>query len=252
MAWNTLYFELPIFQTHFGSNVTCPFKKLFVSMTLYGEVSNRNDVVRHAMEVSEVAAPAVPDKRMATVGQDGLPASSEPDCRGMLDFELIHLILHPDMVRGSIKRAMCSQVVSVEHVSYAISRAVTNVLNRKVHSAHFTTEVVYMMGGSSSVTKCMDEMCIQTSITDNTCKAMLAVSISKTKVSPTAAANYMNVQIFGELESLVRGVQMPIEELKQMRNSEKIAKAFKCSKEEIMLPGGLEACILGRIGTKRI
>ncbi|GBE59752.1 EKC KEOPS complex subunit TPRKB [Babesia ovata] len=199
MAWNTLYVELPIFQTHFGGAVTCPFKKLFVSMTLYGEVSNRNDVVRHAMDVSAASGSAIPDKRMSPLGPDGLPAASEPDCKGMLDFELVHLVLNPEMI------------VSADHVSYAISRAVTNVLNRKVHSAHFTTEVVYMMGGSSSVTKCMDEMCIQTSRTDNTCKAMLAVSISKTK-------------LFGDLETLVRGAQVPIEELQHMRNNDKIAK----------------------------
>ncbi|KAK1934875.1 hypothetical protein X943_002565 [Babesia divergens] len=221
MDWLSLYFELPVFQRQFKGAVTCPFKKLYVAMTLYSDVINRNEVVQHATEVNS--------KHEKPTSESGKQASikSEEACKSMLEFEWLHLVLQPELV------------TSVDHVSYAVSRALTNVLSQKVHSGHFATEVVYMMGGSSSVTKCMEEMCIQPCEPETTCKSMLIVTISKPKK-------------FGNIDNIVKGIQMPIEKLTAITDQEKVIRTFKCSKDELELPGGLNACILMRIGTKRI
>ncbi|GFE53681.1 kinase binding protein, putative [Babesia ovis] len=215
------YSELPIFQSSFGNVVKSPIEKLHVSITLYKDVTNRNKIVQHSVDLNTKTTVTVKEN-------DGnATAASSQDCMDMINFDVVHLVLHPEMV------------TSTEHVTFAISRAVTNVLNQKVHSNSFATEVVYMMGGSSSVTKCMEELCLQPNENDDTCKAVLVVSVSKDKS-------------FGELDKIIEGTEIPIQELRGMTNVEAISKAFKCSKKELELPGGLEACILGRIGTKRI
>ncbi|GIX66222.1 EKC KEOPS complex subunit TPRKB [Babesia caballi] len=68
----------------------------------------------------------------------------------------------------------------------------------------------------------MEELCVQTSRTDNKCKAMLTVSIS-------------TIKSFGDLDMLVQGIQLPIEKLADMTNHERIAKV---PQRELQLEAG--------------
>ncbi|KAK1442121.1 hypothetical protein BgAZ_401510 [Babesia gibsoni] len=213
------YFELPVFQEHFGDSSSCPFKKLYVAMSLYEDVTNTKEVVDAASDSNG---------RAAEEEEEPLSSMSlNKFFKVFFDFDLVNIILQPEMI------------TSVEHVTYAISRAITNVLNRKVHSGTLVAEIVYMLGGSSDVAKCAKEMCINSAETINTCKSLLAVTISKTKQ-------------FGTIASVIKGTPLPIDKLADITNESKIVKAFKFSKEELALPGGLNGAVLGRIGTKRI
>ncbi|EDO06836.2 Kinase binding protein CGI-121 family protein [Babesia bovis T2Bo] len=214
--------EVPIFQADLETEDKPPIDRLYVSMELYKDVTNRNEIVQLSVQINSKWTLLSQDN-----SKDDTTSRQEEDTQNMLNFDVLHIVIKPEMI------------TSTEHISHAISRAATNAINRKVHSNNFTTEVVYMMGGSSSVTKCMQEICIQQETDNNEAITLMLISISKDKS-------------FGTFNNMIKGTRVDLNKLNEYTNNELIAKAFKCSQKELQLPGGINACVLGRIGTKRI
>eukprot|EP00371_Babesia_bovis_P001757 XP_001610404.1 hypothetical protein [Babesia bovis T2Bo] len=187
--------EVPIFQADLETEDKPPIDRLYVSMELYKDVTNRNEIVQLSVQINSKWTLLSQDN-----SKDDTTSRQEEDTQNMLNFDVLHIVIKPEMI------------TSTEHISHAISRAATNAINRKVHSNNFTTEVVYMMGGSSSVSE----------------------------------------ESFGTFNNMIKGTRVDLNKLNEYTNNELIAKAFKCSQKELQLPGGINACVLGRIGTKRI
>ncbi|UVC54044.1 hypothetical protein MACJ_003372 [Theileria orientalis] len=135
-------------------------RNLDVYASLYSKLSNVSSVVEYALNVNDYNRPS----------QDESQPSFDKSVKSMLDFRVLYLVIKPNLV------------ISIEHVLHSIARALVNVLNGKSVSSNFTTEVAFMMSGSSNVGKCIDNVLVSR---NDKSPSVLIVTISQYKVSET-------------------------------------------------------------------
>ncbi|UKK00195.1 hypothetical protein MACK_000265 [Theileria orientalis] len=135
-------------------------RNLDVYASLYSKLSNVSSVVEYALNVNDYNRPS----------QDEGQPSFDKSVKSMLDFRVLYLVIKPNLV------------ISIEHVLHSIARALINVLNGKSVSSNFTTEVAFMMSGSSNVSKCIDNVLVSR---NDKSPSVLIVTISQNKVSET-------------------------------------------------------------------
>ncbi|XP_954454.1 uncharacterized protein TA21475 [Theileria annulata] len=189
-------------------------RNLDVYLTLYSKILNVGPVLDYALNVNDYNKPLSPD--------DSFNSIKTP--KSILDFNVLFLVLRPSLI------------LSVDHLLHSVARALTNVLSSKPVSSNFTTEVAFMLSGSSSVGKSLERVLL--SKNDKSSPALiLTLSQNKSRDS---------------ILDIINGVQDDISNLDKYTKVDDLTKEFKITQEELKLPGGLEASILCRIGVKRI
>ncbi|EAN33516.2 Kinase binding protein CGI-121 family protein [Theileria parva strain Muguga] len=189
-------------------------RNLDVYITLYSKIANIGPVLDYALNVNDYNKPLN--------SEDSFNSIKNP--KSILDFNVLFLVLRPSLI------------LSTDHLLHSVARALTNVLNSKPVSSNFTTEVAFMLSGSSSVAKSLER-----------------VLLSKSdKFSPALIVTLVQNKSKDNILDIIDGVQDDISNLDKYTKVDELIKEFKITQEELRLPGGLEASILCRIGVKRI
>ncbi|AFZ80329.1 hypothetical protein BEWA_031820 [Theileria equi strain WA] len=107
-----------------------------IHIQLYRKVSNVEVILERIVEINK-------DNELVANGFT-VGTSNERISK----FKRCYLAIKPEMV------------VSTDHVTHSVCRAIANVLNDKTVTGNLSTEILYFLGGSTSVTSCIEQMSI--------------------------------------------------------------------------------------------
>lgn len=149
-----------------------------------------------------------------------------------------HLLWRPDLFCVTINP---KQIVSLNHVTYAVARAVSSEHDGRKKTKSVETEVLYWLSPYKNISTSLETY----SANNDCCEVLMAVAF-KNGLEKT----FERIDEIIELVRSHNGELVPVSYLSKISDKAAIKKQLRLSAAEERLSGGLESAMLSRIAVK--